>query len=193
MASLTVNTNTLRTEASVVAAIARIADNNATEDELYSALKIFRETSRWSEAHAALKQIEGKLKNKDDLRFKLELCRTIAVEGGGIEEAIRLYEDLKKAHPTNSHVLRGYSEVLVQKGDYETALEVICQAPVDDPMKFDAVFRAVRLSVYIAARNQRAALLKTNSTLPYMGAVLIMMIRDEADIVGDNLEHHYSF
>jgi tetratricopeptide (TPR) repeat protein len=178
---------------SIVEAFPRIAGSDATENDFYTAVIGLRRVGKIVEAREVLDTLSARFVRSDELRFRLEDARTMAAEGRH-EVALALLEELKTKHPTNCHAFLAQAEVLVLIQDYAKAYGVMKSVPLgglNEPMIDHIVFRGVQLAIYTACMGPLPKFSKPRSSEPCEGAALIMMIRDEADVIGANLLHHY--
>ena len=117
----------------------------------------------------------------------------IAATQGFTPGAVALLEDIKQQHPTHVHAYRLQAEMLVWLGDYAAALDVFRTAPLVEapPANAEHVFRGLELAIYLAAGEGKPVFADPVPGPALEDVVVVMMIRDEADIIGQHLRHHY--
>ena len=181
------------TSASTQRALERAARPDATEDDFYTAVKELRNAGMARQAHEMLDALGARYRRSNDLRFQLENARTLAAEGS-YESSLTLLNDLKDKYPTNHHAFLLQAEILVEIRDYTTALNVMRTVPLAElrqPEREIAVFRGLQIAIYLAAANGRPTFAQPHVAPPCEVAVATMMIRDEQDVIEQNLCHHY--
>jgi tetratricopeptide (TPR) repeat protein len=173
-------------------AVERLAGEEATNGDYYQAIQVLCGARLGAAARQVLDVLAVRLGRTSDLRFQLMVAKVEDAEGF-TPRALSLLEQARREHPTNIHAYLLQSEMLARLGDYAAALDVLASTPLDEapPVNADTVFRGLRLSVYLAAAGDKPVFADPPPAAPVESAAVVMMIRDEADIIGQNLRHHY--
>jgi hypothetical protein len=111
-----------------------------------------------------------------------------------VPEAKALLDALKAAHPGRPEPYETKADLFLKTGWHRKALAELRAAPLhgaSDAAREKIVFRAMRVAHYIAATSRHPRFSAPRPQPPLAQAVVVMMIRDEADIIRPNLEHHY--
>ncbi len=130
----------------------------------------------------------------DELRLKLERARSLAA-AKRTPEAKALLDELKAQHPDRHEPFTAKADLFLKTGWYRKALAELRATPL--PGASDAeteaiIFRTLRVMHYMAAASSRPRFIAPRAQPPLEQAVMVMMVRDEADIIRPNLDHHYA-
>ncbi len=130
----------------------------------------------------------------DEFHLKLERARSLAA-ARRVPEAKALLDELKTAYPTRREPVEAKAALFLHTGWYRKALAEMRAIPLHGASvaeKEAIVFRAMRLAHYIAAADSHPLFAVPRAQAALEQAVMIMMLRDEADIIRANLDHHYT-
>jgi hypothetical protein len=173
--------------------VARLAAPDSKAQDYYMAVQKLRGAGAAKQAHAVLDMLAAKFGQANDLRFRLELAQTLGAEGR-TEEALALAGELQGKHPNEPHPFRLKANILVGARKYREALDAVLETPASTAAGFssqDTIFRGIRLAIYLAAAGSRPAFVEPRPAPPTEQAVVAMMVRDEDDVIAQNLHHHY--
>jgi glycosyl transferase family 2 len=151
------------------------------------------ETTIFAEGHQ-LHMIASNTEGKDSLPRRLEVAHNL-IAAGQREQAQQSLRATQKAFPKSPDAFRLEADHLVSQRKYKEALSSLRSCPLSDPnpsVNEDTVFRAVKLQIYLAPRDTPVEFRQPASAVNVEEAMIVMMIRDEADIIGQNLLHHYA-
>jgi Glycosyl transferase family 2 len=151
------------------------------------------ETTIFAEGHP-LHMIASNTEAKDSLPYSLAAARHL-IAAGQQEQAQQSLRETQKAFPESADAFRLEADHLVSQLKYKEALSALRSCPLSDPnpsINEDTVFRAVKLQIYLAPRDTPVEFRQPDSAVSVEEAMIVMMIRDEADIIGQNLLHHYA-
>jgi hypothetical protein len=130
----------------------------------------------------------------DEFELQLGRAKALAV-ANRVPEAKALLDALKAEYPGRREPFEVKAIVFIRTGWYRKALaewHAMPLAGAPEAEKESIIFRAFRLQQYIAAVRSRPRFLRPAPQPPVEQAVMIMMVRDEADIIRANLDHHYT-
>jgi hypothetical protein len=175
-------------------ALAGFDTTNITAESIYSLVGAVREAGAIQLAQQLLDVAGIAFDMKSDLRYRLEVANNLiaAEERTSAHELLR---ELQAKQRDNCHAFRIEAELYAREEEYESALSILCHSPLHDSnlaLNEDTIFRAVRLKIYLKAIKSRVQFVPPAKAEPIEGAVVVMMIRDEEDIIGQNLLHHYT-
>jgi hypothetical protein len=178
------------------ASLSYLESNNPTitEDNLYNFLFELRNKGHAKEALKILENFKSQLEETNKLRFEIENTYTLALAGHPIE-ALEILQVLKAHYPTNIHIWRVNCEILILLNRLPEALEILKKTPLtsespDTIMHY--LFKAIEIENYILNLQNNKKFCSPIISLPEDRAMLVMMIRDEEDIIAQNLKHHYA-
>jgi hypothetical protein len=174
-------------------AVARLAAPDPKPQDYYVAVQQLRGAGAAKQAHAVLDLLASAFRQAEELRFRLELGQTLSAEGR-TDEALTVAAELQGQYPQEPHTFRLKSNILVAARKYREALQVVLETPEATTAGFakhDTVFRAISLLIYLAAAGTRPVFTEPRPAPPIDRAVVAMMVRDEDDIIAQNLQHHY--
>jgi tetratricopeptide (TPR) repeat protein len=169
------------------------AKKKETISELYQKCREFRQAGDTTQAASILAILSDRYGQQSSLRFKLE-CSHILKASKKYEEAKKILQELQKTYPRNGHAFRIHSEILVELGKYDEAarlLESNANQFDEQSLKVDSIYRAIKLRTFMADSFEQNISWRPGQHEPVPEAVVIMMIRDEQDIILPNLMHHY--
>lgn len=124
-----------------------------------------------------------------------------------IEDARRLIEarDRSGAHdalasararfPSEARLCWLAAELCLEEGRPAAALETLASFALDDAdlsRNLETVYRAVKLKTAMATPRQAVRFAPPRPAPPFADAIVVMMARDEGDIIHAHLEHHYA-
>jgi hypothetical protein len=130
----------------------------------------------------------------DDFDTRLARAKSL-VAGRRVPEAKALLNGLKAAHPGRREPFEAKADLFLRTGWHRKALAELRAMPLADAPAAEReriVFRAMRVAHYLAAAGSNPRFPAPRAQPPLEQAVVVMMIRDEADIIRPNLDHHYT-
>jgi glycosyltransferase involved in cell wall biosynthesis len=118
----------------------------------------------------------------------------VLCECGSWTEAHDLYTLLQSTYNNNCHAYRAQSELFVKEKRYEEALEVLIRCPLRDTntaVNIDTIYRLAKLRIYLACRGSQAGFAVPEEAPALSDVAIVMMVRNEGDIIRQSLEHHH--
>jgi hypothetical protein len=166
---------------------------DAIGDEFLATVRALRNAGMAALACEILDAEGAKRGRASDFRLRLEAARTLAAVGD-CDGSLAILEEMKATHPNNHHLFLAETETHVLNKNYRRALDAMRTAPLAELPPHEqekVVFRALQIAIYMAAVDVRPRFAKPRIAPPCDSAVAVMMVRDEADIIGQNFCHHY--
>jgi hypothetical protein len=176
------------------ATVTQCANNpSSNADDLYSSLK-FTNSEKMNELSAhILSRLRDEFGQSNDLRFLLEEAR-LSHNFGQIDVTEKQLSAIQSRFPRNGHAYIRQSDILVERGEIESAkilLQSSWQKINEKKLQIEIVYRIIKLRSYQHAAATNAPLTSTTPLQEDHRAALVMMARDEHDIITENLEHHH--
>jgi hypothetical protein len=175
-------------------AIATMDLDRPTTDDLLVLVRKARDGRAFTLADQLLHVVAPHIDGRDSLPYRIEMAHNL-IAAGQFGQAQHSLRQTQEAFPESADAFRLEADLLVSQLKYDDALSSLRSCPLSDQnpsVTEDTVFRAVKLQIYLALSDTRVDFREPVPAVHVEEAMIVMMIRDEADIIGPNLLHHYA-
>jgi hypothetical protein len=165
----------------------------ASSEDLLHACHVLEKAGHIAKARTVLERLLQGMDFREDIRIGIAMAAVDSAEGN-VDRALATVEGLIHRNPENLHPYRMKFEILVQHRRYQEAidcLQILPPCPSDPAMTAHLVYRALALGIYMNTEKLHRPFIRPTITDSAPEAAVVMMLKDEDDVILQNLVHHH--